>query len=89
MYFSVALVTSIVASAIAIPASSARTVDTVANELACVAYGDMACARLVSKRSEAELANELACVVRGDMACAGIFCVARGDMACAGLVAKE
>ncbi|KAK1675175.1 hypothetical protein BDP55DRAFT_632349 [Colletotrichum godetiae] len=75
MYFSVALVTSIVASAIAIPASSARmyTVDTVANELACVAYDDMACARLVSKRSEAELANELACVVRGDMACAGSF----------------
>ncbi|KAK1633995.1 hypothetical protein BDP81DRAFT_396710 [Colletotrichum phormii] len=102
MYFSVALVAGIVASATAIPANSARTVDTVANELACVARGDMACAGLVSKRSETELANELACVARGDMACTGLVekhdlemeqlanelsCVARGDMACAGLVA--
>ncbi|KAK2005980.1 hypothetical protein LZ32DRAFT_623306 [Colletotrichum eremochloae] len=85
MRYSIALFAGIVASATAIPTEPARTVETVANELACVARVDMACAgvrshpiiTLVSKRSETELANELACVARGDMACAGL--VAKRD----------
>ncbi|KAJ0275796.1 hypothetical protein CBS470a_011103 [Colletotrichum nupharicola] len=72
MRYSIAFVAGIAASVTAIPTEPARNVDTVANELACVARGDMACAGLVSKRSENELANELACVARGDMACAGV-----------------
>ncbi|EXF76141.1 hypothetical protein CFIO01_03534 [Colletotrichum fioriniae PJ7] len=104
MHISMALVAGIAACAAAIPVNSARTIDTVANELACVARGDMACAGIASKRTATDLANELACVARGDMACAGhvekrdpeieqlaneLSCVARGDMACAGLASQK
>lgn len=100
MRFANIIVAATLASAKAIP-TKVRTVDDLANELACVARGDMACAGLVSKRTADDLANELACVARGDMACAGLVgkredslanelaCVARGDMACAGLVGKR